>query len=392
MPGRKGETWNESEVYKDAWTLREVRRITTMGEINTTPTYHTNTCFSADGEQFIFWTKREDRGAVCRVDCRTGDITQLTEAEADYGFNMHVQGGPYPRVILAPHSRWAIYKYGRRLRAVHIDTLEERELIVDLDPQLAMGIPSVTSDEQHAIVPVTPQHPDIAAGRRVTKSYHAHFASGEGMGMQLLRIPLTGGAAEVIYAEDGPRQTHAPASPVDPNLLILDRDFAPRYWGGSDGKTTRLWLLRLSTGALTELPPADPQPFQVHSCWTYDGSHVLYHGKSAHGGYYIGAVDLSGATIREYGFHRAEHYGHVGAMGGDRPAVLVDGNLSDHLLLWVYYDAPQPRVEVVAAHNTQWNTTPGQSSHPHPHSDASGRWITFNAAQQARTDIYLVKV
>lgn len=33
----KGETWNKSDVYRDALTLREVRRVTTTGVYNQTP-------------------------------------------------------------------------------------------------------------------------------------------------------------------------------------------------------------------------------------------------------------------------------------------------------------------------------------------------------------------
>ncbi|MBZ0304204.1 MAG: hypothetical protein K8J31_31000, partial [Anaerolineae bacterium] len=92
MPPRKGETWNESETYKDAWTLRDCRRLTPLGEINQTPNYHTNIGFTADSEFLVFWTLREGRGAVCKVQVATGDITQLTEPTADYGFQPHIQG------------------------------------------------------------------------------------------------------------------------------------------------------------------------------------------------------------------------------------------------------------------------------------------------------------
>ena len=37
-----GDTWNESEFYSDPRSGRAVRRLTTRGRINQTPTYHTN--------------------------------------------------------------------------------------------------------------------------------------------------------------------------------------------------------------------------------------------------------------------------------------------------------------------------------------------------------------
>ena len=41
-----GQTWNESAAFTDPLTGRRVRRLTTRGVINQTPTYHTNSGFS----------------------------------------------------------------------------------------------------------------------------------------------------------------------------------------------------------------------------------------------------------------------------------------------------------------------------------------------------------
>ena len=388
MPAKKGDIWNESEAYKDRWTLRPCRRLTTRGEINQSPNYHTNIGFTADSESFVFWTKREGRGAFCKVQVTTGDITQLTDAIADYGFDIHIQGGPYPRMCLAPRSGWLVYTQGQSLRAVHLESLEERLLVDHIEGEI--GYPSVSCDESHVVVPISPPHPEAAAGTRVSKSYFDHFPTSEGMWLRLLQVPLAGGAAQVIYEESGCRSFHSPHSPADPDLLLLDRDFPPRYWGGSDGKTTRIWMLRLSTGALTELASQDGGSFQVHCAWTFDGEAVVYHGRSVKGGMFIGVCDKDGQTIREYGFYDAKHYGHVAAMAG-RPAVILDGDISPDLLTWVYYDSDQPRVEVIAYHGTAWGTLPGQATHPHPLCSPDGRWIAWNAAHGGRTDVFVVR-
>ena len=108
-------------------------------------------------------------------------------------------------------------------------------------------------------------------------------------------------------------------------------------------------------------------------------------------GHYIGVVHKSGHTVREYLFDKAPHYGHVSAMAG-RPAVILDGNLSNDLLLWVYYDRPQPRVEVICRHGSDWGALPGQYPHPHPISDPTGHWIAYNAAARGRSDVFVVQV
>ena len=148
---------------------------------------------------------------------------------------------------------------------------------------------------------------------------------------------------------------------------------------------------KLSTQELTELPPVDAARFQVHCAWTWDGTGVLYHGRSAESGYFIGVTSPQGETIREYLFRDAGAYGHVSAMAG-RPAIILDGNLSTDQLLWLYYDQEQPRVESIARHGTDWGALPWQYSHPHPLSDPTGRWITYNAAARGRSDIFIVEV
>jgi hypothetical protein len=401
MPARKGETWNESETYKDAWTLREVRRVTSMGLANTTPTYHTNICFSEDGEFFIFSSDRDGVSAIFRAHTSTGDITQLIDPIDGMGSAdmLHKQTGVSvgsgkgifgTSMCLAQRSGWATFFAGRTLRAVNIHTLEERTLIPELGPEWLHGVLSIDHTETYVITALMSAHPEIMQGKRPTRPYMQHFAEG-GMKLRIIQVPLAGGEVKTIYSEDGCSSAHSPHCPTDPDLVLIDRDFPPRFWGGSDSKTNRIWTLRISTGQLTELPPQDAARFQVHSAWTHDGEHILYHGSSAVSGHYIGVADKQGQTVREYAFRDAPHYGHVSAMAG-RPAIILDGNITNDMLLWLYYDSEQPRIEVIARHGTDWGALPGQYPHPHAVSDPTGKWIVYNVGHRGRTDVCVVKV
>ncbi|MEM7034433.1 MAG: hypothetical protein AAF629_33135, partial [Chloroflexota bacterium] len=397
---KKGDTWNESTVYEDPWTLRKVRRVTQVGLYNQTPTYHTNTAFTEDGEFLIFASARLGGSALFRCHVSTGDITQVTDLVDGVGTRdeLHKQNatstgngmGITMLMCIAPKSRWVVYVVGRSFKAVHLETFEERTLIADIGVDWIAGQPSVDPEETHAIVPVMSAHPDIAQGKHPTKAYMPHFEK-VGPKVRLLQVPLTGGDVETVYAEDGIGCAHCPHNPQDPDLILVDRDKPPLLWGGSDGKTNRIWALRLSTGKLTELPPQDKARFQVHCAWTFDGQGVLYHGRSAEAGHFIGVVDPEGNPIREYLFRDAQAYGHVSAMA-NRPAIILDGNISDDLLVWVYYDQEKPRVEVIAKHGTNWGALPWQYSHPHPLSDPTGSWISFNAANRGRSDVFVVEV
>ncbi len=402
MNTKKGESWNESEVYKDPWTLREVRKITSRGLYNQTPTYHTNIAFTEDGEFLIFASARHGKSAVFKCHVPTGDLTQLIDPVdgvggygplnkangATVGDGHGIVGGP---MGIAPRTRWALFVAHRSLRAVHVDSLEERTLINDIGAGWTSGTISVDPDENVALLPLMRAHPEVLNGTPNPKPYMEYFANGKEQQLKLIQVPIAGGEIETVYTEDGISGAHSPHCLTDGDLLLLDRDFPPRFWGGSDGKTNRIWALRLSTGDLTELPSQDDACFQVHSAWTWDGEHVVYHGRSAISGYYVGIVDKNGQTLREYAFRGAPFYGHVSAMAR-RPAIILDGNLTDDLLLWVYYESAQPRIEVIARHGTEWGALPGQFSHPHPHSDPTGTWISFNAAQRGRSDVFIVKV
>ena len=155
---------------------------------------------------------------------------------------------------------------------------------------------------------------------------------------------------------------------------------------------TRIWILDRRSGKVWPLLPQDRGPIQVHSAWTPDGKAVLYHGPAKEGGWYIGAVSREGATIREWTFRGAQSYGHV-STDAMRPAIILDGNLTSDMLLWLYYDRAEPRIEMIARHGTNWNCIPYQYTHPHPQADPTGRWISFNAATRpGRTDVFVVDV
>lgn len=410
----KGESWNESETFRDAWTLRTVRRFTSTGLFNTTPTYHTNTAFTEDGDHLVFARGHEGRSAVFKAHTGTGEITQLVDPVEGVGHWAAVQArepGEYAdgrgiggsSICLAPKSRWLAYHAGRSVRAVHLDSLEERTLVEGVGAEWMAGVISIDPDEKHVLYPLKPAHPDVAAGRAPSRGYMECFAEG-GMLTRLVQVPLAGGAARTVHEEAGPGCAHCPHSPADGDYVLIDRDLAPRFWAGSDeARTTRCWVLRLSTGELAEIRPRNAKRFQVHSAWTWDGEAVVYHGPSASGGYYIGIARREGEVIGEWDFPEARHYGHVAA-AADRPAIVLDGNLSTDLLLWLYYgeDSPtgprpeaggwSPRVEVIARHGTEWKGAPGQLPHPHPHTDRSGRWVSWNACRGRRTDVFAVEV
>ncbi len=389
---KKGETWNESATHNDASTGRLVRRITTVGDINEKAPYHTRTNFTDDGEFMIFSTLRDGQSTLCRAHVPTGDITQLIESIP--GETKQVSAG-----TIAPISGWVLYWHDGQLKSVNIHTLEERVIVESLGEEWGGGLISVDPAEQMVAFPMATAHPDAVAGVPVEKrrNYKEIFAEGRGMFSQLVQVPLAGGEIEVLHTDEGVRTTHLEHSPTDGDLVYLDIDRPPMWHAGGDySKTSRCWTYRISTGEMKALPPRGEAKFQIHAAWSWAGDLLLYHGPEllvwGPCPWYIGAVRPDGEIYREWTFEKGRHYGHVAAPGGDRPAVLIDGNLSPNLLQWLYLDSDEPRLEVVCEHNTELNSIPGQVTHAHPSTDKAGKYIAYNVAKDMRTDVHIVTI
>lgn len=398
----KSDTWSESSEHKDFRTGRTVRRLTASGLWNEKTTYHTNTGFTADGDTLVF--ARADEGQTALIKCHvpSGQLTQLTTPVRGVGspWGIHKigrsaffdgEGISGVLMCVAPRRRLAVFPAGRSIRLVHLDTLDEKVLLDDFGPDWIDGVLSVNPGETHVLLPLMPAHPEVKAGKAPGREYMAWFENG-GMRARYLEIPLDGGPSRVVFEDEGMGCAHCPHCPTDDDLILIDRDRAPRFWcGGDNGASTRCWILRLSTGELTELRPRNLQRFQVHAGWTWDGRHVIYHGKMREGGYYIGIIHRSGEVVREFEFPGAKGYGHVSA-APDRPAIILDGNVTDDQLCWLYFDQETPRLEPIATHGTEWRSIPGQYSHPHPQADPAGRWIAYHVAKDKRSDVFAVSV
>jgi hypothetical protein len=404
---KKGDTWNESTAYRDLFSLRTVRKVTAGGSYNYHPAYHTLTAWSADGKRCIFKSGRKNHSTIFVCDVATGDMTQLLDWQEGWGVDASWAPDDRPfgigGICLDAHSGWVYYVQHNTgttaLKAVHIDSLQERTLSEGI-AGYAFGQPTVSGDSQWVALPSN----IIPAQMRNVDSYkplsigqvHEIFASEGGSRMQLVRFPTHGDPVpEVVYDEADCRGNHLQYSPVDANILHTDRDFAPRFWAGSDQVRNRVWLWHIDTQRLVEQPSLSGRTFQVHSVWTFDGQEVLYHcppSRTDPGGYVIGVNDLEGNNVAEYHSSAWTHYGHVGAVAGHK-AIMIDGNITDDLILWLYYDDPStPRIEVICRHGTNWGGHEWQYPHPHPQCAPTGDRILYNAASRGRSDVFIVEV
>ena len=404
---RKGDTWNESRTYLDPFTLRRVRQFTTAGAYNYHPAYHTSTAWTADGKRFIFMSGRANKSTIFCGNVETGEITQLLDWVDGWMINIITgASGNFSHGVGTPcldrNSGWVYYSIDQTLRAVNIDTLEERTLIED-SGVWAYGTPTVSPDSAYVAVPAN-IIPEAMANVDPTRpldtaEVRAIYAEPEGKGSHYrIEVINTQGDTqrEVVYDELDSRCNHLQWNPVKMDWLHTDRDMPPDFWGGSDGVTNRVWTLHLPDKRLVEQPSPSGRTFQVHSVWSWDGEDVLYHCPGGPGrggpGYVIGVNDIEGNNIVEWSSDAWTNYGHVGAVAG-RKAVMIDGNITNDMILWLYYDDPKHlRIEAICKHGTNWGGSEWQYPHPHPQCDPTGSRIVYNAAAGGRSDVFVVEI
>lgn len=407
---RKGERWNESVLLRDCSSAKLTRRLTDSGLYNETPTYHSRTAFSSDSRYLVFATAREGGSALMRADTETGELMVLsaTDGIGAYGYHFSDRywspyasgslGGGYTGhyTALVQNGDWVASCVGKRLMVAHLHTMEERVLIENIGREYRFGHPIGSVDGRKVLVPLLPEHPELAAGNaRPRRSYvEACIETWGGLPTTFLQIDIETAATKEVFHDAVHGSQRIQPCPNDPELWLIDRDLPPKFWMGGDGNTPRAWLLHTGTKQLRELRPHDRNPFFIHTNWNKDGTRIYYQGLSAAGGTYLGASDVQGKVLWEEVF-AASHYGHV-SPHMTREAIIVDSILTEDLITAIYYEeldgAGAPRIELLARHGTQWKGLTGQYAHPHCQMSPDGRWLSYNRCENGHTNVFLVHI
>ena len=367
--------FNESECFDDPVTSKPVRRLTAERDFNQTPTYHLNAAFSADSRFLVIasWDAGGD-SRLLKADVASGDLTELATLPGDGGerFNGNNMG-----MVQAGNKVAATT--GKRLRIYDLDS-GEGEVLLDLgDAEGRLSHPIGSICGKKVFVPRLSKQLVIGETTDISVTH--------------LEVDIETGAVTELFCDEGRACNHVAPNPVDPDLLLIDRDLPPKFsHGGDDGRTSRVWLLHRKTGALREVRPRDAQRFQIHSNWNCTGDLAFHHGRSAQGGHYISASDVDGKVVFERRYPEF-HYGHMCTHPCEN-VMLTDGLFTSDMVIKIHFadldSSGAPRLEVLARHDTDWAT--GQQSHPHCHVSPDGRWLSYNRGDGGRSDVYVVRV
>jgi hypothetical protein len=332
---------------------------------------------------FASWNSN-GQSALIKANVVTGDLTVVAVVAA--GETGHFNGN---NICMIPASEKAAAVRGGKVYVYDLNTLEEK-LLMSAETGFSFGHPTGSADGKKVYVNKMPKYTqgkDDPYQADTTVYYSVDIA--------------TGRATE--FFRDSSRSNHTVVCPSDPDLLLLDRDFPPKYGSGSDnGKTSRVWLLNIKTGKLTEIRPNDKNRFQIHSNWSFDGKYVYYHGisqvPSPQGGFkykphFIGVADRSGKIIWEKVFPNF-NYGHI-CSHTTKHAIITDGLIFSKLITeinWTKRDAQEvPEINILGAHNSGDHNL-GQYAHPHCLMSPDGKLLTYNRGNRSRSDVYILSL
>lgn len=393
----KGEEFNESVVFPDEATMRSTRQITTKRMFNVKPTYHINAGFAPDNKHIVFATYNNDESgsALVRANVETGDCLVLDDTkpgEARFG-----GGGS---IAMIPKTNLVAVKIGQEIRLYDIFS-GEMELLVPPPKSksvLKLSSPIGTIDGKSIVYPLN----DTSYSWRTD----THLDPFKQTGVSFIQVDIKSGKSEIIFRDDDARSNHVLANPVDPDLLIIDRDWPEGFSAVrreyQNAHKTRVWVLKISTGELFEIEPENSCKFAWHANWNYTGEYVYYHGPSFDPTpeeiaknqrisykspykvnprqHYIGVAKPNGDRVWEGHFPMLT-YGHCGAHSKEN-VMIIDNLITDGYLVGVHWEKRNsdniPFFELMGKHNSHYpsNTQP---SHAHSQMSNDGKWLIYNS-------------
>lgn len=395
----KGAEFNESFVFSDQATGRLTRRLTSHRQSNAKPTYHGMGGFSVDDKYTVLCTWNGDASALVRVNIETGDCKVIAHAREGDEFQFKGSGE------FIPQTNWFGKEDGSKLRIYDIFS---SEIVFSLDHSGKgfLGGAAGTCEGKSLIV--------------IRNDHSFSYVSDKGkkdpygvLGYSIFLIDLATGREERIFRDEKFMGGHPIPNPRDPNLLLYNRNSPPLFsHGGDHGKTTRDWVLNIQTGKLAEIRPRDSSKFSLHANWSYKGDHVYYHGGSGDQSmaqqykkkgspykdgpgirHFIGVAKADGETVWENQYPYMT-YGHV-STHRQMNVIIVDNLLAYEYICGIHWEDRNsdniPRVELLAKHNSTYAMN-DQTRHPHCTMTSDGKWLSYNAKFDARSDVYVVKM
>ena len=196
---------SELQEFEDSQTSAHIYQLTNDNTINHN-LYFLTPSFTPDQSHLIFTSYRSGKANFFKLEFPNGDIVQLTNGDEVHGYSG----------VIAKDGTELFYTEGDSIKAIHLDTSEER-VLADF-PGGSLGECSVSADEKFI----------VTAMKHDGKSHITVTATDESGG-------------EIIYTS--PEQTiiHPQFHPKHADLIAYSGDPAPRMWTiNRDGTENRM--------------------------------------------------------------------------------------------------------------------------------------------------------
>jgi len=333
--------------------------------------YFTNPGWYAGGRKLLVGSDRNNRTNLFGVDLETGETEQLTDL-APVPLPREVE---FLRASKSPVREEAYFWHDLALMAVDLASRATRVLF-ELDPGWCVSMTNCTADGGHVFFG-TWQDLSDRIPTDLLRGYVGFKETWEARPRsQVVRVPVDGGAAQVVWEEDywiG----HVNTSPTQANLLTFCHE------GPWDRVDQRIWGLDADTGRAWKIRPAVEGEAVGHEYWYQDGVHVGYHGRRPQGKSMLGRIRFDNTQARECDF--PGQTGHIFSL--DENLVVGDG--AGIIRLWKRAGDAYLPPRVLCRHDSAMRI---QQTHPHPRIAPDGRSVVFTSDRSGYGNVYRVPI
>lgn len=374
--GRTQRVDSEIQEYRDPETGARLMRLTGDGSDNV-HLYFTSESFLAGGAgRVVFGSNRSGRFQFYLLEIRERRLVQLTEAES-------VQP---QQACLSPEGR-LFYFEGPALRALRLDTLEDRELY-RVPKGWRASLATCTAGGGHvAFAYREDRNVSTDTGRiysTMAETYYQRPAS------VIMRVDTSSGQAAAIWGERT-WISHVIIHPRRPDLILFCHE------GGSH-VSQRMWIVDAAQvrGRKAEpLYPQKPGEFCVHEYFTRGGDVGFQYtldrqGRQEH---YNAFIRPDGTWVRQY-LLPGPRPGHIQSNSTNTLVVGDCGYLSPEDRDGNRYMSLMTHSNGLAHVRRLCRRQPGetQASHGHPVFSGDDRWVLFNSRIGPRENIFMADV
>ena len=358
--------WKESKDSRSGVTVKQL----TDYKCHSHHLYFTNPGWYDGGRKLLFGSDRENRTNLFGLDLVTGDIVQLT----DYPALDTRRALKTLRTCVSPVKDEAYTEYDGQVFALDLNTMSVRALW-DVPSGYNISMLNATADGKYVCAGI---YEDLSARFRI--DLNRGYVGFEEIWnarphAQIVRIPVDGGAAEIVW-EENYWIGHINTSPTQSHLLTFCHE-GP--WNKVDN---RIWGLDMLTGKAWHIRPREAQEFVGHEYWHADGVRVGYHGAWGDGRKFFGSLRYDNSDRIEVPF--PHDTGHVHS--NDASMIVGDAH---NVRLWrwngVDYDGPR----VLCEHRSSFHI---QQVHVHPRFSPDGKYVIFTSDTTGYGNVYKVEI